>query len=110
MNSVKLYYPSVTSNNKPIDQMISNKLYKQIIKDISEVSGGLTVIPCQGYYINANDQLINDDISLITVYTDKIDQMIELIKNESMLILKSLDQESVMIEINNQVEFITSQE
>lgn len=107
MDTVKLYFPSMTQDNKPLDQAISNPLYKKIIKDISLISGGCTVYPVQGYYVNANNQLINDDISLITVYTDKLEEITNLIKSESMLILKSLNQESVLIEVNNSMEFIT---
>lgn len=107
MNTVKLYFPSVDQDNKPLDQAVSNKIYKQIIKDISLLSGGVTVYPCQGYYVNQSGKLINDDISVIQSFTDKLDQMTNLIKSESMIILKSLNQESVLIEINNRIEFIT---
>lgn len=107
MDTVRLYFPSMDQDNQPINQAVSNPIYKQIIKDISELSGGCTVYPVQGFYLSSTGKLIEDDISLITVYTDKLQQMTELIKNESMIILKSLNQESVLIEINNRIEFIT---
>jgi pyoverdine/dityrosine biosynthesis protein Dit1 len=107
MNNLKLYYPSVTSEGKPIDQMLSNKVYKQLCYDICEISGGLTVTPCSGMYVNSLGTLISDDISLISVYTDKLDQMIKIMHENAMIILKSLNQESVMIEVNNNIEFIT---
>lgn len=110
MNTLKLYFPSADKNNIPLNQSIASPLYKDIIKNISEVAGGCTTTPCQGYYVNAVGKLIQDDISLITVYTDKLNQMTELMRLNAMLILKSLNQESVLIEVNNSLEFITDED
>lgn len=107
MNTIKLYYPSMDQDNKPINQMISNKIYKALCKDICKVSGGLTVYPVKGMYLNSSGILINDDISLITVYTDKLNEISKIMHENAMIILKELNQESVLIEINNQLEFIS---
>src|SRR4030042_2802163 len=107
MNNLKLYFPSVDKNNNPIENGLSTKVYQALCKDICSVSGGLTVTPCAGMYINASGKLIQDDISLISVYTDQLDKMIKIMHENAMIILKSLNQESVMIEVNNQLEFIT---
>jgi hypothetical protein len=104
---VKLYFPSVDCKGSPLESLLSTRIYKQTIKDISLISGGCTVYPVQGYYVNSNNQLINDDISLIVAYTDKLSELESVIRSNAMLILKSLNQESVMIEVNNKVEFIT---
>ena len=109
MNTVKLYYPSVDLNNKPLDQAISNPIYKGLISKLSSINGGCTVYPVQGYYLTSAGQLIADDISLITSYTERLDETINIMKECSMIILKSLDQESVLIEVNNQMEFISSE-
>src|SRR4030042_3059842 len=101
MNTVKLYFPSVDKNNNPIESGLSNQVYEQLCKDICSVSGGLTITPCQGYYLNSTGKLIQDDISLISVYTESLDQMIKIIRTNAELILKCLNQESVLIEINN---------
>jgi hypothetical protein len=106
MNTVKLYYPSVTQDNKPIDQAVSIPLYKSIIKDICAINNGVSVTPVQGYYVNDVGVLINDDISLISTFTDNLESTIKVIKESAQLILKSLDQESVLIEVDNKIEFI----
>lgn len=107
MNTVKLYYPSMTQDNKPIDQSISNPIYKQLCQDICKISGGLTVYPVTGMYVNRFGQLINDDISLIVAYSDKLNELIDCMHTNAMIILKALDQESVLIEVNDKLEFIT---
>lgn len=110
MNTLKLYFPSTDKNNHPLDQSISSPLYKDIIKNISEVAGGCTTTPCQGYYVNAVGKLIQDDISLITVFTSELERMTELMRTNAMMILKSLNQESVLVEVNNSLEFITDED
>jgi pyoverdine/dityrosine biosynthesis protein Dit1 len=107
MDTIKLYYPSVDKDNKPLDQSISNPIYKQLCKDICKISGGLTVYPVSGMYLSSSGKLINDDISLISAYTDKLEELSKVIHENAMLILKSLNQESVLIEVNNAMEFIT---
>lgn len=79
MDTIKLYFPSVDQDNKPLNQLIANKIYKDIIRDFSQLSGGCTVYPVSGYYVNAAGQLIQDDISLITCYTHHLDKMVEFI-------------------------------
>ena len=108
MNTCKLYYPSVTQDNKPIDQAISNTIYKGLISKLCQLNNGVSVYPVQGYYLTSAGKLINDDISLITSYTDKLSETINIMREYSMMILKSLDQESVLIEVNNSMEFISS--
>jgi hypothetical protein len=106
-HTVKLYFPSVDQDNKPLEQLLSTRIYKQTIKEISLISGGCSVYPIEGYYINSKDQLIQDDISLIVAYSDKLSELTSIVKENAMIILKSLNQESVLIEINNSLEFIT---
>jgi hypothetical protein len=106
-HTVKLYFPSVDQDNKPLEQLLSTRIYKQLCSEVCNITGGLTVYPVSGMYINSTGQLINDDISLITAYTDKLNELTEVIKSNAMIILKSLNQESVLIEIDNSIEFIT---
>ena len=47
MNTCKLYFPSVDNNGLPLDQSISNPIYKSIIRDISSIAGGCTVYPAR---------------------------------------------------------------
>ena len=107
MNTVKLYYPSMTQDNLPIESGLSNRIYKSLCSDICKISGGLTVYPVKGYYLSSSGILINDDISLITTFTDNLEETIKIMRQYSMIILKELNQESVLIEINNQLEFIS---
>lgn len=106
MNTVKLYFPSVDNNGLPLESGLSNKIYKELIKQLSIVNGGVIVYPVSGYYVNANNQLINDDISLIVTFTDKLESTVNIMHENAMIILKSLNQESVLIEIDNTLEFI----
>lgn len=106
MNTVKLYFPSMDQDNRPLNQVISNTIYKELISKLSSINGGCTVYPVQGYYVNSNNQLINDDISLIVSYTNQLEETVKIINEFSMIILKSLNQESVLIEINSKIEFI----
>jgi hypothetical protein len=103
---VKLYYPSKDQDNKPLEGLLSNKIYKQLCQDVCNLSGGLTVYPVKGLFLSSTGKLIDDDISLIQVFTDKLDSMIAVMKSNAMIILKELNQESVLIEVDNQIEFI----
>ena len=106
MHTVKLYFPSMDQDNQPIEGNRANKIYIKIKQDVCNLSGGLTVYPVQGVYLTAAGKLIHDDISLISVYTDKLDQMVNLMHENAMIILKELNQESVLIEVDNRIEFV----
>lgn len=103
---VKLFYPTKTKDNLPIESGLSTKIYKSICKDIIQLSGGLTVYPGNGLYLKSNGDLITEDISILSVYTDQLESMINLMHYWSSIILKSLDQETVLLEIDNRPEFI----
>lgn len=103
---VKLYYPTKTKDNKPIESILSTKIYKSICEDICNLSGGLTVYPGSGLYVKSTGELIAEDISILSVYTDQLESMVNLVKYHASIILKCLDQEIVLVEIDNKPEFI----
>lgn len=39
MNTVKLYFPSVDKTGSPIESQLSTKIYKEVIRDISQLNG-----------------------------------------------------------------------
>ena len=47
---------------------------------------------------------------LIVAISDRLNEINQVIHESAMIILKSLNQESVMIEVNNSMEFITLSE
>lgn len=106
----KLYYPSKDKYNHPLESLLSTDIYKRLKLDICKLSGGLTVYPAQGLYITSNGDLIQDDISVITTLSDKYDLLSELMHFYAGIILESLNQESVLIEIDNIPEFYTGKE
>ena len=106
MNTIKLYFPSMDQDNHPINQAVSNPIYKGLITELCKINQGVSVYPVNGYYLTSSGILINDDISLITSITDKLDDTLKVMKAFSMIILKELNQESVLIEVDNRLEFI----
>ena len=107
MSTYKLYYPSVDKNGIPLEQLHANNLYKRVCSEFCQLAGRLTVYPVSGMYINSTGKLITDDISLIQCYCDKTNEMVKLLHDTAKLVLSELNQESVMIEVNNKIEFIT---
>jgi len=107
---LKLYYPSKDKENKPLNQAIANPLYKHLIKDIVEITQGLTVYPSIGYYMSSQGMIIDENISIITVYTDKLELIQGLMQFYAKQMLDVLNQESIMIESDNIPSFITGKD
>lgn len=92
-NKVTLYFPNSHPDNV-------NRIVERITKDV----GGCTVTPNnQGYWNNGNE-IVQDDITLITVFCD--DETIPLLVHLANNVRVEYRQDCVALEVNGQLLFI----
>lgn len=100
---VIFYYPSVDCNGKPIVNRDTTMLNH--IKDIVTISGGCTVDnQSAGYWQNGKGNLVSETVNRVTIHID--DSTLDALVNVFKSIKDTLNQESVLYELNDKAVFI----
>lgn len=104
--NTKIYFPSKDKVGKSLNPEIENYVFSIVRDSICRELGGLTVSQVKGFYLNNDNQIIDENITLIQSYNDNLEKCTNVIRNLAKIIKDQLNQESVLIEIDNNPEFI----
>jgi len=105
-NVVKIYIPS-TNGNDPITKDEHNAWVDKSMTKFSKMFGGATAVDGKGAWVDDNDNLIKEDVTIVYSFAQKlnntsIDQVVEYAKE----VKESLHQSSVSVEVNGKMYFI----
>lgn len=104
---VSLYVPSTQNKGQPLPEGKHEKLVSQVAEQFSELFGGATCTPAEGYYKADNGDLIRERITIVTSYHDKETYTaLALVIPIAQVIKTRYGQEAISIETEQGIEFI----
>ena len=99
MTKIKFYLPNKDNQGNLIKP-------DKIINQLVDITGGLTIIPSIGYWKNQAGELIQEETSIIEISVSDFIQAKETIINLAKQFKREFNQETVMLELNNESVFI----
>jgi len=98
--TIRFYLAQADRNGLPV----SNDKLDYIRSKLALITGGFSEFPIKGYWMNANNNLIIEDTSLLESFTS--DNKIEEIRQLASEYKFTCDQESVLLTIDGAAEFL----
>jgi len=103
---VKLYHPS-NSKGKVINYSKRQESLQKCARTLCKEFGGCTVQNSVGYYLAENGEIIQEDIKILISSMKKLSlKQKSIVRNLAFDVKYELAQESVMIEFDNESDFI----
>lgn len=103
--SVKIYVPSTSNVNETAD---TSRWVDASMKLLAQEFGGATATQALGAWLSMEKGLVKERVTLVIAYTtsEGISQKIDLIYEFCEKMKKDLSQETIALEINNELYFI----
>ncbi|TWE05994.1 uncharacterized protein DUF3574 [Neobacillus bataviensis] len=105
-NVVKIYIPS-TNGNEHITKEEHDSWVDKSMTKFSKMFGGATAVDGKGAWVDDNDNLIKEDVTIVYSFAQKlnnssIDQVVQYAKE----VKETLHQSSVSVEVNGKMYFV----
>lgn len=104
-HNIKLYIPSTTDIDKPID---NNKYVLECSKLFSSLFGGATTYQAKGSWLSDIKGLVIENITIVESYGTKeqVNNGLEAVIKYALTIKKELGQEAISLEYDNKLYFV----
>jgi len=104
---IAVYVPSTRSGSIPLDTITTDKINKWTASKLSALFGGCTSIPSVGSWLDDNNNLITESITICKAYHDK-DPLVAWNAGVHIckVIKRYLTQYAVTLESNQGIDFI----
>lgn len=103
---VKIYIPS-TNGGEPISKEEHEKWVDNAMTTFSKMFGGATAVDGNGAWVDEDDNLIKEDITIVYSFAQKLNNSnIDDVVNYAKEIKETLHQSSVSIEVNGKMYFV----
>jgi hypothetical protein len=106
-NVVKIYIPSTTHESKPIPEEQHEEYIDNALEIFSKMFGGATAIDGKGAWLNDQNRLVKEDVTIVYSFTSKLNnKTIDEVVAYAKKIKNELSQSSVSLEVNGKMYFI----
>lgn len=104
-SQVKIYVPSTVDVDKNFD---NSEYVQQTLKFLSECFGGATATKALGAWISTKGQLVTEHVDLVFSFAKEkdLEESIDKIYNYCLKMKLDLRQESISLEVNNELYFV----
>ena len=104
---VKIYVPSTVKGDIPITEEAHQKFVDQTMTKLSGWFGGATAIPGQGAWVDDNNTLIKEKVTIVYAFAEKLDKdAIHKVAAYAKQLKEDLSQSSISLEVDGKMYFI----
>ena len=106
-HKIRIWISSVDKHGKLISEPVQEKAKTGLAYILSQLNGGVTQYEAKGYWVNSEDKLVIEPVTILESFTDKLDRaktgyIMELAKELKAM----LNQEAIAIELDGNMELV----
>jgi hypothetical protein len=106
-HKIRIWIASVDKTGKNLSKPELDKAITGLAYILSKLNGGVTQYKAKGYWVNSEDRLVTEPVTILESFTDKLDKSKKDYLRELAKELKAMTrQESVAIELDGKMEMV----
>ena len=107
-HKIAIFIPSTVDGNQPAPSDLIHKMVQWAKMQFANRFGGFTVTQATGGYISPVHGLIEEEITIVASYCNDDDlSNVQEIRDFAAIVAKTMTQESVTVEVDGVVDFIS---
>ena len=106
MDTIKITLPTTKNINQPLNEIEIQELKINAIKEFSLIAGGCTIINGLGGWLDSQNNVIVENVYIVSSFIENAQNAKEFLISYAQKIKKEYQQESVLIELNQEILFV----